>query len=41
MVHISFPSNSNQNLHGFLDILNILSGALLDDGLYTVKVLQG
>lgn len=41
MVYFSFLSNSNQSLHGFLDILNILTGALLDDVMYAVKVLQG
>lgn len=41
MVYFSFLSDSDQNLCGFLDILNILSGALLDDVIHAVKVLQG
>lgn len=41
VVYFSFPFHSNQNLHGFLDLLHILTESFLDDVMHAVKVLQG
>lgn len=39
--YFSFSFHSNQNLHGCLDLVHILTGSLLDDVMRAVKVLQG
>lgn len=41
VVCFSFTFPNNQNPHGFLDMLHLLTRSFLDDVMYAIKILQG